>query len=80
MSEVAQEKMPDTRTGFSTKAKVFLGLVEDIDLTNRVVKWRFHDEYSETPYDSLIVAAGAGQSYFGNDQFATFAPGMKSTL
>ncbi|MEP7091996.1 MAG: NAD(P)/FAD-dependent oxidoreductase, partial [Nocardioidaceae bacterium] len=26
----------------------------------------------------LIVAAGAGQSYFGNDQFAEFAPGMKS--
>ena len=32
----------------------------------------------ETPYDSLIIAAGAGQSYFGNDQFAEFAPGMKS--
>ena len=31
-----------------------------------------------TPYDSLIVAAGAGQSYFGNDEFAEFAPGMKS--
>ena len=31
-----------------------------------------------TPYDSLLVAAGAGQSYFGNDQFAEFAPGMKS--
>ena len=31
-----------------------------------------------TPYDSLMVAAGAGQSYFGNDQFAEFAPGMKS--
>ena len=31
-----------------------------------------------TPYDSLIVAAGAGQSYFGNDQFSEFAPGMKS--
>jgi NADH:ubiquinone reductase (H+-translocating) len=30
------------------------------------------------PYDSLIVAAGAQQSYFGNDQFATFAPGMKT--
>ena len=30
------------------------------------------------PYDELIVAAGAGQSYFGNDQFAEFAPGMKS--
>ena len=31
-----------------------------------------------TPYDTLIVAAGAGQSYFGNDQFAEWAPGMKS--
>ena len=31
-----------------------------------------------TPYDSLIVAAGAAQSYFGNDHFAEFAPGMKS--
>jgi NADH dehydrogenase len=30
------------------------------------------------PYDYLIVAAGAEQNYFGNDQFATFAPGMKS--
>jgi NADH dehydrogenase len=25
-----------------------------------------------------VVAAGAGQSYFGNDHFAKFAPGMKS--
>jgi NADH dehydrogenase len=31
-----------------------------------------------TSYDSLLVAAGAGQSYFGNDHFARFAPGMKS--
>ena len=31
-----------------------------------------------TPYDSLLVAAGAGQSWFGNDQFARHAPGMKS--
>ena len=29
----------------------------------------------EVPYDSLIVAAGAGQSYFGHDEFALFAPG-----
>jgi NADH dehydrogenase len=29
-------------------------------------------------YDELIVAAGAGQSYFGNDEFARYAPGMKS--
>ncbi len=29
-------------------------------------------------YDSLIVAAGAGHSYFGNDQWQRFAPGLKS--
>jgi NADH dehydrogenase len=57
---------------------VLLGLVEDIDLANRVVKWRFHDDEKETPYDSLIVASGAGQSYFGNQHFSTFAPGMKT--
>src|SRR5213082_1709880 len=31
-----------------------------------------------TPYDTLIIAAGAGQSYFGNDHFAEWAPGMKT--
>ncbi len=30
------------------------------------------------PYDSLIVAAGATGSYFGHDEFATLAPGMKT--
>jgi len=30
------------------------------------------------PYDSLIVAAGATGSYFGHDEFAQFAPGMKT--
>jgi NADH dehydrogenase len=29
-------------------------------------------------YDSLIVAAGVGQSYFGHDEFAKWAPGMKT--
>jgi NADH:ubiquinone reductase (H+-translocating) len=32
----------------------------------------------EIPYDSLIVAAGGRTSYFGNDQFEIFAPGMKT--
>ena len=31
-----------------------------------------------TPYDSLIVAAGVQSSYFGHDEFAAFAPGLKS--
>jgi NADH:ubiquinone reductase (H+-translocating) len=29
-------------------------------------------------YDSLVVSAGAGQSYFGHDEFARWAPGMKT--
>jgi NADH dehydrogenase len=29
-------------------------------------------------YDSLIVAAGVAQSYFGHDEFADWAPGMKT--
>ncbi len=33
---------------------------------------------AEYPYDSLIVAAGVTQSYFGHDEFAFFAPGMKT--
>jgi NADH dehydrogenase len=32
----------------------------------------------EIPYDSLIVAAGVGQSYFGHNEFAFYAPGMKT--
>ncbi len=58
--------------------RVIQGLVESIDLAERIVRWRFHDDEQSTPYDALIVAAGAGQSYFGNDHFAKFAPGMKT--
>ncbi len=59
-------------------AKVLLGEVTDIDLEKRLVTHHVLGRETVTPYDSLIVAAGAGQSYFGNDHFAEFAPGMKS--
>ena len=39
---------------------------------------RVLDETFETSYDRLIVAAGAAQSWFGHDEFADYAPGMKS--
>ncbi|MCP3138867.1 NAD(P)/FAD-dependent oxidoreductase [Pyxidicoccus xibeiensis] len=32
----------------------------------------------ELQYDYLIIATGATHSYFGNDQWAKFAPGLKS--
>ena len=30
------------------------------------------------PYDTLIVATGARHSYFGHDEWAPFAPGLKT--
>ena len=59
-------------------AKVLLGDVTAIDVAARTVTSQTLAGETVTPYDSLIVAAGAGQSYFGNDHFAEFAPGMKS--
>jgi NADH dehydrogenase len=59
-------------------ATVILGDVTDIDLERKVVVSEVLGRTTVTPYDTLLVAAGAGQSYFGNDQFAEFAPGMKS--
>ncbi len=61
-----------------SNVKIVTGRVTEVDLENRTVRHRFQDWEEEVPYDSLIVAAGAGQSYFGNDRFATFAPGMKT--
>jgi NADH:ubiquinone reductase (H+-translocating) len=59
--------------------RVQLAEVTGFDLERRVVQAtvasQMHVEY---PYDSLIVAAGVTQSYFGHDEFAFFAPGMKT--
>src|ERR687890_206825 len=74
------EIAPPTREILSRQknATVILGEVTDIDLEARTVTSSVLNRTVVTPYDSLLVAAGAGQSYFGNDQFAEFAPGMKS--
>ncbi|KUI38229.1 NADH dehydrogenase [Mycobacterium sp. IS-1496] len=58
--------------------QVLLGDVTHIDLQNRLVHSELLGHDYATPYDSLVIAAGAGQSYFGNDHFAEWAPGMKS--
>jgi NADH dehydrogenase len=59
-------------------AEVLLGEVVGIDLTNKTVTSKLMTWERVTPFDSLIVAAGAQQSYFGNDHFEAFAPGMKT--
>ena len=71
------EIAPPTREVLAKQknATVLLGEVTDIDLRPGRSPTTCSGRELETPYDSLIVAAGAGQSYFGNDQFAEFAPG-----
>ena len=71
---------PSTREVLAKQknVQVFQGTVEDIDVNSKRVFARTLDATQVYTYDSLIVAAGAGQSYFGNDHFAEFAPGMKS--
>ncbi len=59
-------------------AQVLLGEVTAIDLEARTVTSATPNATTTTPYDSLIVAAGATVSYFGNDRFAEHAPGMKT--
>jgi NADH dehydrogenase len=74
------EIAPSTREilGRQCNAQVLLGEVTGIDLARHTVTSKVLDQTRVTAYDSLVVAAGAGQSYFGHDEFARFAPGMKS--
>ncbi len=74
------EVAPPTREilAHQRNARVHLGEVTDIDLDARTVTARLLGRDCELAYDSLVVAAGAGQSYFGNDHFAAHAPGLKT--
>ena len=54
--------------------EVLLGEVVDFDLQARRVKLAD----LEISYDYLIVATGAGHSYFGHDEWEPLAPGLKT--
>ncbi|WP_342319717.1 NAD(P)/FAD-dependent oxidoreductase [Corynebacterium mayonis] len=58
--------------------RVVRGDVTDINVKSKTVTFNEGEFTRDVAYDSLIVAAGAGQSYFGNDHFAEFAPGLKT--
>ena len=56
-----------------------LGEAVDLDPDARVVTARRPDESTFTlGYDVLIVAVGMRQSYLGHEEFAQWAPGMKT--
>ncbi len=48
--------------------------VQDIDVSRKLV----HLANGVIPYDTLVVAAGATHSYFGNEHWEDFAPGLKT--
>lgn len=54
--------------------EVLLAEVRDIDVERRTVVL----EQGCVPYDTLIVATGAGGQYFGNDQWEPHAPSLKT--
>ncbi|HJS79454.1 MAG TPA: NAD(P)/FAD-dependent oxidoreductase [Vitreimonas sp.] len=56
-----------------TNVTTLMANVTDVDLKRRVVR----SDAGETPYDFLVLATGATHSYFGHDDWAAVAPGLK---
>ena len=57
-----------------TKLRVLCGSVSGVDVEARCITVdgrRLH-------YDALVLATGASHSYFGNEHWSAFAPGLKS--
>jgi NADH:ubiquinone reductase (H+-translocating) len=60
-------------------ARTLLADVKDIDVSGRAVSAVAPDGRKLTLcYDTLVVASGATDAYFGHDEWAEFAPGMKT--
>src|SRR5882757_1079107 len=59
--------------------EVELAEVTSVDLKSRLVNVADLTSGTRTiPFDFLIVAAGMQSSYFGHDEFAKYAPGLKT--
>ena len=58
----------------SRNVNVILANVSGVDVDRREVIAEGH----RVPFDTLIVATGAQHSYFGHDDWAGFAPGLKT--
>jgi len=57
----------------SPNVRVLLGTVTGVDASRQAVQ--IGDKL--VPYDYLVLATGAAHSYFGKDQWAPYAPGLK---
>jgi NADH dehydrogenase len=58
---------------------VMWGEVEDVDLKDRLVEVDCHNvRLKRISFDYLVVATGVQPSYFGHDEFARYAPTLKT--
>ena len=55
--------------------RVLMGEMRDLDASGNAITLA---DGSRIEYDTLILATGASHSYFGNEQWAAFAPGLKT--
>lgn len=60
----------------SPNTEVLMAAVHGLDLKNRLVLTSHHS----IQYDYLVLATGSTYSYFGHDDWAQFAPGLKSIV
>ena len=58
----------------SPRVQVLQGTVTGVDTGARIVEW----SGGRLPYDQLIVATGSKPSYFGHEDWAEAAPGLKT--
>jgi NADH:ubiquinone reductase (H+-translocating) len=59
--------------------EVLMAEVTGVDVENQRVLMK-DQAVPELPYDYLILATGAHDSYFGHNEWAQFAPGLKSII
>jgi NADH dehydrogenase len=72
-SEIATPLRAIFRKRLNTR--VVLGQAVEVDADAREITL---SDGGKVPYDTLVVSTGARFSYFGNDEWAPFAPGLKS--
>ncbi|MFA8342343.1 MAG: NAD(P)/FAD-dependent oxidoreductase [Rhodothermaceae bacterium] len=59
-----------------TNVEVVMGEVSRINRDKKTINLKLNND--EIRYDYLVVATGARHSYFGNDEWENYAPGLKT--
>jgi NADH dehydrogenase len=65
---------PIRRVVHGDNVRVLMGEASAVDLGNKIVRL----ECDDVPYDYLVIATGSTHSYFGHEDWARHAPGLKT--